>query len=78
MRCLTNVLVGLGRGSLASSREFRATLAHCIALKLTGESVKTASLNGVNDSCGVDGRVGDGEGDGDDVTRRRTFVGKNG
>ena len=48
VRCLTNFFAGLGRGSLESSREFKATLARCTALKSAGESVKTALLNGVN------------------------------
>ena len=73
----TNYFAGDGSGSLVSRRSFKVSLMRCTALKLVGESVKTASLKGDERFGGVEGRLC-GSGDSDDVTRWRTFVGKKG
>jgi len=62
---------------LESRRLFKATLASRTALKSAGESVRTASLKGAKTLVGVEGWFCD-SGGGVDVTRRRTFVSKNG
>jgi hypothetical protein len=69
-------LAGVGSGLLDLRRLFKAVLA-CTVLKSTGESVRTASLKGVTGLEGIEGGLC-GCGDGDDVIRRRTFVGRNG
>ena len=66
--------MGVRKGFLYSIRVFKATLAHCTALKSAGESVKTASLKGVR--SGVNGQSAGSIIE--DATRSRTFVGKKG
>jgi len=63
-------------GSPDSRMAFKALSACCTALKSAGESMRMASLNTVRGFGGVEGQVC--YGGSDDVTRRRTFVGKNG
>jgi hypothetical protein len=70
-------LAGVGSGLLDLRRLFKVVLVYYTTLKSTGESVRIASLKGVTGLEDVeDGLCGCG--DDDDVTRWRTFVGRNG